>query len=108
MYKPLELHQHILQAVNASESIVASLQSGNLQDAEQFNDTRAGCIRAMSKCQNFESIANAYTSDLEKLSQLDKTILSLSNDLRDEVLTQICEEQTNRSKHVQYTQNQKL
>ncbi|MFK7795422.1 MAG: hypothetical protein AB8B89_08740 [Gammaproteobacteria bacterium] len=108
MFDSQDLHQKILLAIDASEKIIASLQRNDFEQAEKYEAMRAGCVRALSKCQNFEVMAMPHLNSLERLAELDKTILLSSRKLHDEVLTQIRQEQTNRLRHVQYVENQRL
>ncbi len=102
------VHQQLLQAISASEKIIASLNDGELEEARKYDDERVGCIRVMSKCHDFDTFAPSFISEIDKLAQLDKVILQLSEKLRDEVLTAIRKEQANRISHVQYVENQQL
>lgn len=108
MFETQILQQQILQAIDASEKIVASLRSGDLEEAEKQDNKRAECVRALSKWRNFDAMAIPYTKEIEKLAELDKTILLFGQQLHDEVLTEMRQEQTNRVRHVQYVQNQRL
>ncbi len=108
MLNSQNVHEQLLQAIDASERIIASLNTGDLEEASLYDDKRAGFIRDMSKCHSFDAIVSPYISEIDKLSQLDKVILQLSEKLRDEVLTAIRKEQANRLSHVQYLENQQL
>jgi len=108
MFESQDLHDQILLAINASENIISALQHGNIEEAERYDDVRTACFRAISRQHNFESMIRVYSSDIEKLTELDKTILFVSQKLRDDILTDISEEQKNRLRHVQYAQNQQL
>ncbi|MFK8027947.1 MAG: hypothetical protein AB8C40_07790 [Gammaproteobacteria bacterium] len=108
MFNSQELHQKLLQAIDHSENIITSLKNGRIGAAGEYDSKRAECVRAISKCQNFEEMASPFIADVSTLAELDKTILFLSQTLRDEVLTELRQEQTNKSGHMQYNQNQQL
>ena len=108
MFESQTLHQKILEAIDVSEKIIVSLQRGNLKQAEYYDSKRAQCVRALSRCQSFEALVVPYMTEIDKLTELDKSILLFSQNLRDEVLTEIRLEQTNRVRHIQYAQNQQL
>ncbi len=108
MFGSQELQQQIHQAIEASENIINSLQRGNIEEADKYEGMRAACVRALSKCQNFETMALPYKEELVKLAELDKTILKFSEKLRDEVLTDIRKKQSNRLSRTQYAENQGL
>lgn len=108
MFSSEELHQQLLQAIDHSENIIISLQNGSIDAAGDYDSKRAECVRALSKCQNFEEMASPFIADVSTLAELDKTILLLSQTLRDEVLTELRKEQTNKTGHLQYNLNQQL
>ncbi|MDW3094355.1 MAG: hypothetical protein R8G33_01650 [Gammaproteobacteria bacterium] len=108
MLESRHVHQQLLGAIDASEKIIDSLNSGELEEARKYDDLRADFIRSMSKCQNFSTDAALFIDEIGKLAKLDKVILRLSGKLRDEVLTEIRKEQSYRLRHVQYAENLQL
>lgn len=102
------IHQQVVDAIDASEKIIASLKSGDFEAAGRFDNDRAKLIRTLSKQQNLETTVAPYVTELKTLSELDNVIQSISEKLRDEVLTEINKEQANRLRHVQYAENQRL
>lgn len=108
MLESHNVHHQILGAIEASEKIIAALNSGDLEKVGKYDDKRAGFIRGMSKCHNFSTVAKLFVDEISKLAQLDKVILQLSNKLRDEVLTEIHKEKAYRLRHVQYAENLQL
>ncbi len=108
MFNSHELYQQLLLAIDHSENIIISLQNGSIDAAGEYDSQRAERVRALSKCQNFEEMASSFLADISTLTELDKTILLLSQTMRDEVLTELRQEQTNKSGHIQYNQNQQL
>ena len=103
-----DIHQQVLNAIFASQNIITSLQSEDLEAAQRFDDDRIKLIRTLSNYQNFEKLLTPFHDELIKLAELDKAILSISEKLRDETLTHIREDQSNRLGCVQYAQNQRL
>ena len=103
-----DLQQQITEAIQASECIVNCLHEGDFEGAKKFDLQRADFIRALSKCRNLEDMPVNFTTQLKLLSELNESILSISHELRDNVLTEIRVGQTNRSRHEQYIRNQNL
>jgi hypothetical protein len=103
-----DFREQIIQAIHASENIIVSLYAGDIEAAERFDQERVNFIRSMSKRQNLDNLVPTFSVELERLSELDKSIVCLGEKLRDEILTDIQVEQVNRLVHVQYAQNQKL
>ncbi len=60
MFETRKLQQQILRAIDASEKIVASLRSGDLEEAEKQDNKRAEYVRALSKWRNFDTVAIPY------------------------------------------------
>jgi len=102
------LQQQITHAITASENIINCLHEGDFEAAKKYDLERASFIRALSKYQNLDDLVPKYGAQLEKLSELNTSILAISGKLRDEVLTQITAEQANRTRHEQYLQHQGL
>lgn len=102
------LKQQIMHAIRASENIINCLHAGDYEAAKKYDLERASFIRDLSKYKNLDDLVPKYGVQLEKLSDLNTTILTISGKLRDEVLTQIVTEQANRVGHEQYLQHQGL
>ena len=107
-FQQQNIHQQITQAVEASENIIIALQAGELEAVKQYDDVRIDLVRVMSRYKNIDNLTLSYRLEFEKLLHLDKEIITISNKLRDEVLTHLREERTNKSGCVQYVQNQRL
>lgn len=108
MNSSLELQCQLTEAIRVSENIVACLHSGDFEAAKQLDLDRAEFIRALSKCRDIDIMMPTLADPLNELMRLNESIISISHALRDDVLTEITTEQTNRSRHKQYLQNQSL
>ena len=103
-----ELGLQLSDAITASENIVNCLHHGDFEAAKEHDLERAAFIRTLSQYRDLDGLVHKHGEQLRKLSDLNESILEISGLLRDEVLTQITKEQTNKSGHVQYLQNQRL
>lgn len=103
-----ELEDRLQQAIEASELIVECLNSGEFDAARQHDMVRVSAIRVFSKCRNFDDMPCMVIEHMHKLAHLDTVITKLSTRLRDQVMTELFEEQANRHSHEQYVQNQNI
>ena len=103
-----KLKQQLTDAISASEDIVDCLRKGDFDAAKRHDLLRANFVRTMSKCRNLDELAYKYHSQLEKLSELNTSIMTLSSQLRDDVLTQMTSEHENKLRHKEYLKNQRL
>lgn len=103
-----ELDFQLTNAISASEKIISCLQSGDFDQAKKLDLQRVDFIRLLAKYRNFDDLMPSFGNQFRKLSELNQSIISISHSLRDDVLTQLCSERTNKQSHQQYLQNQRL
>ncbi len=103
-----ELEDRLQQAIEASELIIECLNAGEFDAARQHDLVRVDALRMLSKCRNFDDIPAVMIERMQQLVRLDTVINELGTRLRNQVMTELFEEQANRHSHEQYVQNQNM
>ena len=100
------LSDEIDSALQASVEILECIKQGDLEKVKLLNNVRMKFIRMLSMCQKTESLWQKFGNKLNQLKELDQQIMACSEQLRDDLMTQIRQNQENKNGCIQYKEQQ--
>lgn len=100
------ISDEIDNALLASADMLINIEQGDMEKVKLLNNVRMKVIRMLSMCQKTELFWQKFGNKLNQLKELDREIMTCSEQMRDNLLAQIRRNQENKQGCIQYKQQQ--